>query len=770
MKILYITPHLSTGGLPQYLLKKIEYFHQFNKIYVVEWQNITGGVFVVQRNKIIDLVKDNFYSLDENKEKIIEIINSIKPDVVHFEELPEFFISNDILDRIYVEDRSYKIICTTHSSNSNPEDLAYLADKYVLVSEWSRDIFKSHFRSIDCDIWEYPIEKIKYNKTKAKEILNFDPEYKHILNVGLFTKNKNQGELIDLAKKCLRYKILFHFVGNQAMNFADYWQPLMQNLPSNCIVHGERNDVELFYQAADLFYFPSNLELNPLVVKEALSNDLLVYIKNLPTYNNCYDNLVKYISKDQEVNLQNILNDLQPIKKTSKIKITHNLIDIKDEREKKSIESVSKLAEHFEYIQCINKKYVGEAWKQQEPLEGRMNHGPGHYGCFDSMKKAILNHFTDDLDAILICESDCIIDVDANQFNDLIKKALKLADKYEIPYISFSPRFIDGNLLSENVFEDPECDEFIFTNKVFQTHCFLLTKHYKNYLFEKLNTTWGATDLWLNEIYKNNKILICRDEITHQEEGISMIDNHKKGVSISTMSNDSKLHLIFSTGRRLHYFKETFDNLFNLNPELKNMLTKTWIFDDRSSNEDRVKMNDLLQNRLDDNFNSIYFNSNKSLDFIDKFNFIKKVIDKNDYVLFIEDDWKCLNNLDMQNHFKKIRSSTITQIAFADKLSLQNEYIQKNYRMNKVYWKNPWPNYFSHVYKIENNQYITSSGRINNWTNNPSLVKGSVYFDNDFQKHKNFEGFFADAVTRNQYYTNELLFEHIGNDSLINNI
>ena len=28
-KVLYITPHLSTGGLPQYLLKKIETFKRY---------------------------------------------------------------------------------------------------------------------------------------------------------------------------------------------------------------------------------------------------------------------------------------------------------------------------------------------------------------------------------------------------------------------------------------------------------------------------------------------------------------------------------------------------------------------------------------------------------------------------------------------------------------------------------------------------------------------------------------------------------------------
>lgn len=769
MKILYITPHLSTGGLPQYLLKKIQYYLPFNEIYIVEWQNITGGVFVVQRNQIEQLLMNNFYSLDENKDKIFDIIQSIQPNIIHFEELPETFISFDILNKIYSNDRNYNIVCTTHSSFSKPEKLHFGADKFVLVSEWSRKVFSSYFENIDCDIWEYPIEKQVYDKQLAKKTLGFDDGYKHVLNVGLFTPGKNQKELIDLAKSCLKYKIKFHFVGNQAMNFEDYWKPLMLDLPSNCIIHGERNDVDIFYKAADVFYFTSNLELNPLVVKEALSYDLKVFIKKLHTYENSYDDLVTYITTDQNKNLQNLIDYLQPEYFKSDIRILHNLIDIDDNREKLSIASVSKLANNFEYIQCINKKYVGDDWKKQQPLEGWMNHGPGHYGCFDSMKKAILNYFTEDYKAVLICEADCIIDIDKDKFVELVNKALALADKHQIPYVSFSPRFIDGSLISVNTGEDDCFDDFIFTKKIIQTHCFLLTKHFKSHLLNMLNTSWGTPDLWFNIVWKDHKMAICRDEITHQEEGLSMIDSYNKGYSIKKNTN-GKLHLIFSTARRLHYFKQTFNSLFAHNPELKTLVCKTWLFDDRSTDKDRNEMNDLLRSTLSDNFNSIYFNKNDKLSFIDKFNFMKKVVDKNDYILFIEDDWLCLKNLNIAAHLNKIKNSNWTQIAFADCLDIQEKYIKDNYRLNNLYWKNPWPNDYKHIYKIEDSTSYFSIVRMNNWTNNPSLIQASVLFERDFEYTKNFEAVFADFTTRNQYFTNELMFKHIGVESLIDKI
>jgi len=37
-KLLFIAPHLSTGGLPQYLTKKIELLQNEFDIYLVEWE------------------------------------------------------------------------------------------------------------------------------------------------------------------------------------------------------------------------------------------------------------------------------------------------------------------------------------------------------------------------------------------------------------------------------------------------------------------------------------------------------------------------------------------------------------------------------------------------------------------------------------------------------------------------------------------------------------------------------------------------------------
>lgn len=307
-KLLFIVPHLSTGGMPQFVLKQIEILKEEYDISLVEWENITGGVYVVQRNAVERILGHKFHSLSANKTELLSILSDIDPDIIHFHEIPETFVNTGILNNIYSDDRNHHIVVTTHSSLTDPATIKYTADRYVLVSEWSKDVFDKFFKGeVECEVWEYPIEKYEYDKESAKEELGWNKEYTHVLNVGLFTRGKNQGELFELAKEFENEKIIFHFVGNQAINFKDYWGPLMESIPANCIVHGERNDVDKFYRASDIFYFTSNFELSPLAVKEALSYNLPTFIKKLHTYKNMYDGKATYIVGDKSENKKNIL-------------------------------------------------------------------------------------------------------------------------------------------------------------------------------------------------------------------------------------------------------------------------------------------------------------------------------------------------------------------------------------------------------------------------------------------------------------------------------
>lgn len=299
---MYVLPHCSTGGMPAYVLKQIESFKGKHDISVVEVNNFSDQ-YVVQRNKIKSLVP--LKQLHGRQELLFLYILEKQPDVIHFQEIPESFFTKENVAKVYDNRRKYNVVVTTHSSNSRRGHFTYTPDRIVAVCEWQRNLFKETFPETQVGMWKYPIEDktpIKEKKLEAKIKLNFSKRGANglhgydVLNVGLFTPGKNQGELFEIAKK--NPQNTYHFVGNQAGNFESYWKPLMENKPKNCIIWGEREDVELFYQACDEMYFSSKFELFPIVIREALSYGLPVKMRKLPTYLDEYDNnkLVTYIN------------------------------------------------------------------------------------------------------------------------------------------------------------------------------------------------------------------------------------------------------------------------------------------------------------------------------------------------------------------------------------------------------------------------------------------------------------------------------------------
>ena len=133
MRILFLAPHLSTGGLPQYLSKKIEVLKGLYDIYCVEYSNHSNS-FVVQRNKIKNLIQDKYFLLEEDKTELLNIINRIKPDVVCLEEIPEYFLPNSIAEKIYDKKRDFSIIETTHDSSFDVNNKIFLPDKFFGLS------------------------------------------------------------------------------------------------------------------------------------------------------------------------------------------------------------------------------------------------------------------------------------------------------------------------------------------------------------------------------------------------------------------------------------------------------------------------------------------------------------------------------------------------------------------------------------------------------------------------------------------------------------
>ena len=305
--LLILTPHMSTGGCPQVVAKKIELLKDFYNVIVVEWEMIAWS-YVVQRNKVINMIGNKFITLSENKEyDLFNIIEDNKVDYIMIEEFSETFMPNHIMKRLYLKDRQYKIFETTHCSYTDPNWKRFFPDKFIFVSPHSLEVFKD--LGVPMDLIEYPIDIKTPNKEWSQEQLMLDPEWKHIINIGLFTSGKNQGYAFEIARALQKHKIMFHFIGNQASNFINYWRPIMETKPDNCVVWGERNDVDTFVQACDVHLFSSILELNPLSIKESLEYKKPTMIFNLSTYKGKYDNEknIKFLTGDVKTDSENLL-------------------------------------------------------------------------------------------------------------------------------------------------------------------------------------------------------------------------------------------------------------------------------------------------------------------------------------------------------------------------------------------------------------------------------------------------------------------------------
>ena len=290
--------------MPAFLLKRIQALQSYTEfeIYVIEWRCYSMD-YVVQRKQIQELVGENFYSFlgDANAQKgIIDLCYEKNIDIIHIEEIPEGFDGGNPFDpelqkELYDNKHPWKVVETAHGMWFNPdENKINEPDGYAFVTPHHiKETFKN--RVAEKSLIPFPIDpKIQSNKTRD-EILTekgylLKGEY-HIVNVGLWTPGKNQGYALEIARKLYEkygYTYIFHFVGNQAPNFKNYWEPLMEDLPPNVLVWGERNDTDIFFKMSDLMLFTSTWECNPIVLKEAISNNIKIMAHNLDHYGDEY--------------------------------------------------------------------------------------------------------------------------------------------------------------------------------------------------------------------------------------------------------------------------------------------------------------------------------------------------------------------------------------------------------------------------------------------------------------------------------------------------
>ena len=92
MKILILISHCSTGGMPSVALKRVESLIKEHEVFVIEYRQIAWS-FVVQRDKIINLLGDKFISLGNIWGDTEELRDKLQ---TFFENLSEYIVNENI--------------------------------------------------------------------------------------------------------------------------------------------------------------------------------------------------------------------------------------------------------------------------------------------------------------------------------------------------------------------------------------------------------------------------------------------------------------------------------------------------------------------------------------------------------------------------------------------------------------------------------------------------------------------------------------------------
>ena len=215
------------------------------------------------------------------------------------------------------------------------------------------------------------------------------------------------------------------------------------------------------------------------------------------------------------------------------VKIVHTSLDIQSKREIESYESLSQLG--YKYIRIINpvqKEYppthnvidgnVDWIVGITKPDPDQWGLTSGHYGAWNGHLNSILCSMVD-LDYSLICECDCLLNVDPEYFKDRVDEAIDAMEKHNYKIVRFEvPNFQTefGEQISENLYSG---------DMIIMTHCYLINPRDRNFFLDRLdNIGWHTPDWWLNFSFEraNEKMAIFRHlALTKQASGVSAVDN-----------------------------------------------------------------------------------------------------------------------------------------------------------------------------------------------------------------------------------------------------
>ena len=207
-----------------------------------------------------------------------------------------------------------------------------------------------------------------------------------------------------------------------------------------------------------------------------------------------------------------------------KVKIFHLLSQPDDEREQRSIASISELAkfEGMEYTQIINKPYTEfpPIDTCARPKDVQLNPGhyklsPGHYGCYKAHTDIISSLPKDENTTYLFFECDAILTTTPKEYYNKLKEAIEISKEHNYTFFSFAYNYGIHN----------EYENHIDGNKIIETHSyFIMGDKIDRVQKTILNSKWDTIDLWITNNFQGELKGFYREPLVLQASGYSLLD------------------------------------------------------------------------------------------------------------------------------------------------------------------------------------------------------------------------------------------------------
>jgi hypothetical protein len=339
--------------------------------------------------------------------------------------------------------------------------------------------------------------------------------------------------------------------GRGVQSLSEYYSILQTPDPNKWVVYfysynNDDREVEIHIMNHTLYQKKFNIKEQKEFIQEFEYRGQEVII-NI----NFYEQGEIYSSEKYSLTPSNI-NDFKNngyfrLKKPINIKLVHLQTTLNDERERLSRESVQQVEKYgIKYVLHTNEPYTSlpPSHNCVRPFDVRMekytdptsdDYGyaltPSHYGCFESFKIGILSEFDPQLDFLIVCEGDCIIEVPIEEFINKVTQVCEIINNEDISYFSFGDvKTLDFGWHQSNVVREiPNQDLLFITDKIIGLQCIMFPKKTREYLFEQLRThKWDCADTYFNIIFSGKNMGILKERITTQADGYSLIDKEVK--------------------------------------------------------------------------------------------------------------------------------------------------------------------------------------------------------------------------------------------------